>query len=291
MTSIICWLNTDENEFFPGLWAVSDSLVCSGAEPLTDALPKLFPLPVNSYDISDSILKQNPNNLLNIGYGFAGSTLIGTAVKDILTMCLDNLSEISHIRNGEEVELSIDKRMPSIEDIAFLTGRIAKKYIMSMGYYHPKNAKCEIVIFGYCKKNKAYKIFVIRNNPDHPDNIIVDEKNLEESPYVILGDKKNEVLGMIKTKNELCLSTRYQTGRGPIIALQQIIKNELSTTIGGHLQICIASRLKSLTMYTSVLSEEGYFPFLGFSHEEIGLLGGFSINKGIGLKIFDDLLD
>jgi hypothetical protein len=44
-------------------------------------------------------------------------------------------------------------------------------------------------------------------------------------------------------------------------------------------------------MYTSVLSEEGYFPFLGFSHEEIGLLGGFSINKGIGLKVFDDLLD
>ncbi|STE46657.1 Uncharacterised protein [Escherichia coli] len=37
--------------------------------------------------------------------------------------------------------------------------------------------------------------------------------------------------------------------------------------------------------------EEGYFPFLGFSHEEIGLLGGFSINKGIGLKVFDDLLD
>lgn len=96
---------------------------------------------------------------------------------------------------------------------------------------------------------------------------------------------------MIKIKNELCLSTRYQTGRGPIIALQQIIKNELSTTIGGHLQICTASHLKSLTMYIPVLSKDGYFPFLGFSYEEIGLLGGFSINKGFGLTVFEDFLD
>lgn len=291
MTSIICWLNTDEDEFFPGVWAVSDSLVCAGAEPITDALPKLFPLPVNLYDTSDGILKQNPINLLNIGYGFAGSTLIGTAVKDILTMCLDNLSEISYTHNGEEAELSIDERMPSIEDIAFLTARIAKKYIMSMGFYHPINAKCEIVLFGYCKKNKAYKVFVIRNTHNHPDNVTVDEKNFEESPYIILGDKKNEVLDMINIKNKLCLSTRYQTGRGPIIALQQIIKNELLTTIGGYLQICITSRLKSLTIYTPILSKEGYFPFLGFSHEEIGLLGGFSISKGIGLKVFDNFLD
>ncbi|UAN48161.1 hypothetical protein KGP17_11835 [Serratia sp. JSRIV001] len=289
MTSVVCWLNNDE--YFPGIWAVSDSRVSSNGGVMTDSLQKLFAIPLNLYGEDDLILKQNPKKILNVGFGFAGSTLIGSSVKEILTICLDNLSEIAYYDKAGTVDVSIDKRTPSIEEIALLTGRIAKNYLLSMGFCYPKSARCEMVIFGYCPKEKTNRIFLIKNSPARPEVILVEEQAVGEDTYVILGDKKNEVYEMISKKNEICKLTPFDQGRGPIVALQQIIKDEAVTTIGGHVQICITTSSMARIMYVSILSEFKFSPFLGFDFSDIGTLGGFTINVSPGMSINEKLLD
>ncbi|WP_369959897.1 hypothetical protein [Pseudomonas benzenivorans] len=64
MTSIICWNNKGE-EWYPGLWAVADSRVSSGAGIMTDSLQKLFVLPVNIYQGEAAITREHSHKILN----------------------------------------------------------------------------------------------------------------------------------------------------------------------------------------------------------------------------------
>ncbi|UNT13750.1 hypothetical protein [Pseudomonas sp. I3-I5] len=290
MTSIICWNNKNE-DWYPGLWAVADSKVSSDAGTMTDSLQKLFVLPVNIYQGEDKVTRAHSHKILSICYGFAGSTLIGTSVKDILALCLDNLTEMNYYDESGDVSKSIEERIPSIEEIAKLTQKIAQKYLLAMGAYHPNNARCEIVIFGFCKKHNDSKIYVLKNSPEQPAKISFEEKNVSGGEYVILGDRKEDVRKEIERKNKICAEEQYWKGRAPIIALQQIIKNSSLSTIGGHAQICIANRFVSRTMYISDVTGEKLL-LLGFDMlSDFGSLGGFSISFNPTMAIEERLIE
>lgn len=290
MTSIICWNNPSE-DWFPGLWAVADSRVSSEAGTMTDSLQKLFALSANIYCEDDTIAKNNPHKILNFCYGFAGSTLIGNGVKDTLALILDNLNEISYFHENKEVSRSIEERIPSIMEIAKLAQKIAQKYLIGMGAYYPSNARCEILIFGFCKNHNDTKIFLLRNSPDNPAKIILEEKYIASEGYVILGDMKKEVLKEIERKNIKFAKEKYWKNRTPIIALQQIIKDSSLKTIGGYAQICMATRFISRTMYIPDIASNDY-NVLGFDiFKDLGALGGFSISFSPGLNLEARLLD
>jgi len=290
MTSIICWNNNSE-DWYPGLWAVADSRVSSDAGTMTDSLQKLFVLPVNIYQGGATVTREHSHKILSVCYGFAGSTLIGTSVKDILALCLDNLTEMNYYDENGDVSKSIEERMPSIEEIAKLTQKIAQKYLMAMGSNHPNNARCEIVIFGFCKKYNDTKIYVLKNSPEQPAKIRFEEKNISGGEYVILGDRKEDVRKEIERKNIACAEEQYWKGRTPIIALQQIIKNTSLATIGGHAQICMANRFVSRTMYISDVTSEKLL-LLGFDmFTDFGSLGGFSISFNPTLAIEQRLIE
>ncbi|MDD0999347.1 hypothetical protein M5G20_26275 [Pseudomonas sp. TNT2022 ID1044] len=290
MTSIICWNNKSE-DWYPGLWAVADSRVSSDAGPMTDNLQKLFVLPVNIYQGENTVTRERSHRVMSVCYGFAGSTLIGTSVKDILALCLDNLTEMNYYDESGDISRSLAERMPSIEEIARLTQKIAQKHIVAMGSYHPNNARCEIVIFGFCKKYNDTKIFVLKNSPEQPAKISFEEKNVAGGGYVILGDKKDDVLKEIERKNIACAEELYWKNRTPIVALQQIIKDSSLSTIGGHAQICIATRFVSRTMYISDAISQS-FPVLGFDmFTDFGILGGFSISFSPSLNIEARLIE
>lgn len=290
MTSIICWNNKNE-DWYPGLWAVADSKVSSDAGTMTDSLQKLFVLPVNIYQGEAKVTRERSHKILSICYGFAGSTLIGTSVKDILALCLDNLTEMNYYDESSDISKSVEERIPSIEEIAKLTQKIAQKYLMAMGAYHPKSARCEIVIFGFCKKYNDSKIYVLKNSPEQPAKISFEEKNVSDGEYVILGDRKEDVRKEIERKNITCAEEQYWKGRTPIVALQQIIKNSSLETIGGHVQICVANRFVSRTMYISDVTGEKFL-LLGFDmFSDFGNLGGFSILFNPTMAIEERLIE
>lgn len=290
MTSIICWNNKSE-DWYPGIWAVADSRVSSDAGPMTDSLQKLFVLPVNIYQGEATVTREHPHRILSVCYGFAGSTLIGTSVKDILALCLDNLTEMSYYDENGDISKTLEERMPSIEEIAKLTQKIAQKYLMAMGSYYPNKARCEIVIFGFCKKYNDTKIFVLKNSPEQPAEISFEEMDVSGGGYVILGDKKEDILKEIERKNIACAEELHWKNRTPIIALQQIIKDFSLPTIGGHAQICMATKLVSRTMYISDAASQS-FPLLGFDmFTDLGMLGGFSISFNPSLNIESRLIE
>ena len=117
MASIICWNNASE-DWYPGVWAVADSRVSSSVELKADSVQRLFILPVNLYE--SLLTKENSKRILSVCYGFAGSTLIGNGVKDILSLCLDNLVEVIYYEREVEVARSIEERTPSFDEIAEL---------------------------------------------------------------------------------------------------------------------------------------------------------------------------
>ncbi|WP_125925062.1 hypothetical protein [Pseudomonas sp. p106] len=290
MTSIICWNNRAE-DWYPGLWAVADSRVSSGAGSMTDSMQKLFVLPVSLYCGESTITREHSRRILSVCYGFAGSTLIGTSVKDILALCLDNISEVNFYDGDGDVSKSLEERMPSIEEVARLAQKIAQKYLLAMGQSHPNNARCEIIVFGFCKRHNGTKAFVLKNAPEHPALVGFEEKDVSGDAYVVLGDKKEEVLREVERKSAVCAEERYWKGRAPIVALQQIIKDSSLSSIGGYAQICMATRFTSRTMYIADVASHKY-PLLGFDvFTDLGTIGGFSISLNPSLVIDERLID
>ncbi|MDY1046952.1 hypothetical protein SOM55_09080 [Pseudomonas coleopterorum] len=290
MTSIICWNNQSE-DWYPGLWAVADSRVSGNTGTMTDNLQKLFTLPVNLYEGDARITRERCQRILHVCYGFAGSTLIGTAVKDMLASCLDNLSEVAYYDERGDVDRSAEERMPSIEEIAKLAQKIAQKYLIAVGFSYPDNARCEILIFGLCKKSKGYKIFVLRNAPEHPAEIRIEEKRIASGEYLILGDKVEVVQEEIERKNITCGEDPYWKGRTPILALQQIIKDSSLSSVGGYAHLCIATRFCSRTMYISDSGPQR-FQLLGFDMlSDFGMLGGYCVSMSPTLGTESRLID
>lgn len=288
MTSVVCWLNNDV--WYPGIWAVADSRVSSDAGSMSDSLPKLFAIPLNIYEGENKITRQSPQRMLNVGFGFAGSSLIGNSVKEVLALCLDNLSETAYYDKEGELVVPLRDRIPTIEEVAILAQKIAKKYLMHLGVCHPQSARCEIVVFGYCKVRNYNRVFLLKNSPESPGDISVEEKDIGNEGYVILGDRKQEVMDMIEAKNKKCSSEPYWEGRGPIMALQQIIRNSSVPTIGGCIQICVVTDFTARTMYLSDESNNS-MPLLGFDlFTDLGALGGFSLDFSPCLSMNEKLL-
>ncbi|WP_369959896.1 hypothetical protein [Pseudomonas benzenivorans] len=187
--------------------------------------------------------------------------------------------------------MSIEERTPSIEEIAKLTQKIAQKYLTALGSFDPIRACCEIVIFGFCKKHNDTKIYVLRNSPEQRAEVGFEEKKVADGEYVILGDRKEAVRKEIERKNITCAEDKYWKGRTPIVALQQIIKDSSLSTIGGHAQVCMATKFTSRTMYISDFTSEK-FMLLGFDRlSDFGGLGGFSISFNPTLAIDDRLIE
>ncbi|MGG7597979.1 hypothetical protein ACQ4OD_13165 [Pseudomonas sp. WC1] len=290
MTSIICWKNAVD-EWYPGVWAVADPRVPSHVGMMTDSLQKLFVLPVNLYQDESVFTREYSKRILNVCYGYVGSTLVGSGVKDILALCLDNLSEVEYCDVDGEVIKSIEERMPSLEEIAGLTKKITQKYLLALGELHPSSVRCEILIFGFCKRTYMEKAFLIKNSPQESAVVSLEELDFSDSEFFVLGDKKCDVLKEIERKRTFCAQFPRWLGRAPIFALQQIIKNSSLSSRGGFAQVCIATKVVSRTVYIADVDNSN-FPLPGFDvFVELGAIGGFSISLNPSLTIDKRFID
>jgi hypothetical protein len=281
MTSIICWRNQEETD---GIWAVSDSRVSSGMNVMTDNCPKLFSISANTY-LDDDHLKQNPKKLFTFGFGFAGSTLIGTNVKEMLSMFVSNLSELQYY---DAPDYPFEKKLPSLMDVANLCKVIAERYILSMGQFFPKNARCEIVLFGYCLRNKDHIVIKLFNSPENPAAISIEETDVSNGAYLILGDQKERIAALVE---ETKLKFDYQSmnwWRSPFIALANVLREDNAGSIGGYLQFCLATQLDTRLHFLTP-SKEFNATYVGFQlFKDLHTLGGFSIQVPGGMTMPDE---
>jgi hypothetical protein len=277
MTSVVCWRNNDD--ILPGIWAVADSRVSSESGVLSDAVPKLFSLPVYCFE-DDDFLKENPVRILNPMLAISGSTFISLNLKEVLSNYLGNLREVTFY---DRLDMTPEERMPSLEEIARLAQQIATGYLRSVGTIYPRLARCEILLFGFCKRNKEFKGFLLSNSSKDPANISIQEHDFAEGQELILGDRKSQVVQEIHSARAQCKIGSLNWGRAPITALAQLLRREAITTVGGDLQLWAALPDGNKHIRISV-TEQLLTPFVGMNaSNQLGHIGGYSTDYSIGL--------
>ncbi|WP_413528124.1 hypothetical protein [Rahnella inusitata] len=248
MTAIACWINREEHE---SIWAVSDSRINQQNSTLTDHCPKLFSIPVSVIRSTD-VYRIFPQKILEFGFGFAGSTVIGINVKEILATSLSQLHEIGN--NSTEQELPTEN-YPSLYEIALLAKNIAEKYMMDVGQLFPSAVQVEIVIFGFCKRTQALKIIKLNNSGASPATLDIEDcQNLDLGNPVLLGNHQDEFHRLIDTTRQRFAIDTINWWRTPFIALNNWINQNTADTIGGYIQLSQSSVIGTRISYLSNLN-------------------------------------
>lgn len=247
MTAIACWLNREEGE---SIWAVSDSRITQHESVMTNHCPKLFSIPVSAIRSNDTY-RLFPERIMEFGFAFAGGTMIGINVRELLAVSLSQLHEINLCDVQQQQRLPYSS-YPSLYDIAILTKEIAEKLIMDVGQSFPGSVGTEMIIYGFCFRNQSHKIIKIYNTPSNPINLVIEDcVNLTSGTPVVLGDRKQQFQDYIEMTRR-----RFDTGtlnwwRAPFIALNNWIRQDTVNTIGGHIQFAMASRLGTKNLFMS----------------------------------------
>ena len=258
MTSIICWEN--KGDYFPGLWGVSDSRVSSVHGILTDNAPKLFPISVNAYERGD-VFRQNPKRILNFIFGYAGNTIIGTNVKDILIGLLSNLQEMTYC---DAPDYPFFERTPTLAEIMKIAAHLGEVYLKSVGFTSPLSAKCEFIIYGYCRKSNEYKAFHAHNDKSNPTTIFIREEFISDEKFLVLGDKRHEVREMVLAKREMFDQNSINWRRTPLIVMADLLRLDGIETIGGFMQLWVATKFDN--RYVSISHDnQSEWHFAGFN--------------------------
>ncbi|AZL84741.1 hypothetical protein EIJ81_09060 [Aliivibrio salmonicida] len=287
MTSIVCWRNAEQEKspawvMWDGLWAVSDTRVSDSGSVMTDNCPKVTSISAFTYKNSD-IHRSNPKCLFRFGFGFAGSTLIGSNVREILSTFVGNLSEVHYY---DQPDYPYEDKLPSLMEISELCKKLGEKYISSLGFSFPRRVGCEFLIFGCCPKTKEYRTIMLRNSPDNPAVLNIIEKSLNDTEYLVLGDQKERVATKIEAIKHQLVSKGKQVRNAPIYALESILEED-NGTIGGFLQLCISTVVDTKQFFISTdKNDKNNYQVAGFSlMSELSILGGFSVSMPGGLSI------
>ncbi|WP_410676471.1 hypothetical protein [Citrobacter braakii] len=290
MTAIACWINREEHE---SVWAVSDSRITQSTSPqqvspLTDHCPKLFSIPVSVIRSTD-IYRLSPQKILEFGFGFAGSTVIGINVKEILALSLSQLNEIGDSYPEQQLP---PETYPSLYEIAVLAKKIAEQYMHDLGQYFPNSVRIEMVIYGFCKKTQIHKIIKLNNSRATPAVInIKDCEELDAGNAILLGDRQDEFHEIIKATRQRFIFDTINWWRSPFIALNNWINQSSVDTIGGYIQLSHADVLGArISFMTNINTNAFYMTHAGINTtESFGTtIGQFILMPTQGMSLPDE---
>ena len=250
---------------------------------MTENCPKLFTISVN-------VVEHNGNKapsqyeLYSFGLGFAGSTLVGICVKEMLSTFLGRLRETSYY---DVPDYPFEKKVPTLYRVAQLAKIIAEKYIQRLGVCFPSSAKCELLIFGYCRHSQQYCVYKLCNTPQNVTEVIITEHNVSNENFVVLGDQVEQVADLVSKTRQAFVPGTLNWWRAPFIALANIIRKGSIESIGGHLQFCMANQNGARLLYMCSATEDLDMSLVGFDLiKDTGfMLGGFTIDSFAGMMI------
>ncbi|TLS80661.1 hypothetical protein [Photobacterium damselae] len=268
MTSIVIWKNDEESG---ALWACSDSRITQSNSKMMDSCSKIFTIPVICH-IKNDVHRLNPIYITSIGFAFAGGTLINQNVKDFLSVALSSLLSVTDVTDKQ----SLFNNLPSIHDIASKSVAIAKSLMLEVGQSFPRNTLFEYSIFGYCHKKGDYVAYHVCHK-DGRGNVEIEESNIYDGNQLIMGDKTRDVLNYIEIFRESSIPNSLAWWRAPLKALKKIVENDEVETIGGWLQIALATPLG--VNIKSVVNQQDELNYISTDLlKHFNLMGGYIVS-------------
>ncbi|CVD66788.1 hypothetical protein [Serratia marcescens] len=277
MTAIAIWFNQEESR---GIWAVSDSRVSQGNSVMTDNVPKIFSIPVKVTRCED-MLHRSPVHIFDFGFCFAGSTIIGTNVKEMLSISISNLTEVNFSSGGAPVNneaQTFKSFYPSLVDIAKLTKFFGEKYIRSLGELFPENVRTSMSVFGYCFKMRKFIVVKMSNSPESPAALDMSIHEFNGDEYILLGDSQSELSNAIEHTRSQFVENSLNWWRAPFIALNNWVNQQVSSTIGGYTQLCISNEFRTKVEHLSNINDQGLqtsYAGINYTDEFSSSIGGF----------------
>lgn len=275
MTAIACWINREESE---SVWAVSDSRITQPTSPqqlspLTDHCPKLFAIPVSVIRSTD-VCRILPQKILEFGFGFSGSTVIGINVKEMLALSLSQLNEIGNSHPGQPLP---SETFPSLYEIAILAKKIAEQYMYDLGQYFPRSVRIEMIIYGFCKRTQVHKIIKLNNSCATPAILNIEDcEDLDSGRPILLGDRREELYELIETTKQSFTFDTINWWRSPFIALNNWINQNAVDTIGGHIQLSHADNIGTRISFLSNINANS----ISMTHAGINTTESFGTTIG-----------
>lgn len=278
MTSVVVWINRENpQEFEPTVWAASDSRLTGDKEkPLSDAVPKLFEVPIKIH-INRSRLQQIA--ISSLGFAYAGSSFIAQT-------CLSKLSsKLGYLSPLDEANFNFHKcyeLLPKLHDVAALLRDIQQVALSDLGNYRflsksEVSLATEICLFGYCFIQKGFFCFHLRNEQGNVSEIVMETVDLDSSRYFLMGDRKDDVAQSIEEAYDKFEKDSLKWWRSPAFGLQRLLDDGDYQTIGGNLQLAISRR--GFTRVEHVVEDVPRFT------EELRVLGGyFTTPNAMSLK-------
>ncbi|MFA5315837.1 MAG: hypothetical protein WC369_00225 [Dehalococcoidales bacterium] len=243
MTSIAIWLS--QERFVNSLWAVGDSRISQqiGQDCITrhDHGAKIFSIDYACENIRESPERRQAYFHGSIGLAYAGYSNVGLSLYAVLSSLLRSLG------GGGETAL------PTIADISHLAARVMTNYLRALG----QEGKCECALFGFCPKAREPQIYHITLDTTVDPFIYKSTPfNLNDDAVLILGASKDFVRkAIIEYRSDPQNAGRR--ARAPRYVLEQIIESRVDPTIGGNIQLAIASNVKCENYWISTPIEKG----------------------------------
>jgi hypothetical protein len=318
MTSVVIWLNKERDQKV--LWGLADTRITNSssqgsASRILDTYPKIFELPIK---VCADLAHVRYSRIHSYGIAFAGSTLLASAIKEIVTFLCSNLSLNTPLNFEEPINLVkaltfsiketnefneyLRNQLPAlsefVETIKNVLNQVVESSIKNQPYSDFKDL--EFCIFGYCLQLKRFCAYTLtcimfedkdeENKPFKNYSIDITSKifdeNSENLDFILLGDKKELISRLIeKKKQELESSRVYQYWRSPCYVMEDIIDEDYLLTIGSSAHLLRVDDRNALSVGISTKNTQmNYYGFklLKFEDEEFTMQGfrnyGFTPN-------------
>lgn len=237
-----------------GIVCFADSLASNTTNPemaITEQAMKIVSLSC-CYEISFKEYPQLHHN--EIGIAFAGNISIA--------MQTYNIARIA-CRHIQPTPNSLPNNCPSIHSIATLIAQILEYYYKKYAFLILESAKTEMVVFGFCYRNKKFVAYHLK--PEIIENsarIIVEDTDITNISYFSFGSGAKDFNDYVKENPSNNLQTNFRN----------FIKSDIAKKkgVGGYVQKCFVNF--------------GYFfYFMDVDSETLdirqGQIGGFTFNN------------
>ncbi|MFL9994257.1 hypothetical protein PQR34_25895 [Paraburkholderia sediminicola] len=277
MTTVAIWYQDAHPS--ESIWACSDSCISdppthgqSEPLPLLRHSPKIFPLQITC--IEHGPVPEVAAFQHTIGLAYAGSSLFAVNLYAALTPILTNLRG-SH---GASV---------SIRNVAELAKVFLLEFGQTYGERYGELARVEIALFGYCKVDRARRVFVLKpvyvqdaSGNAKPD-VSLEEVDFSTPEYVcLLGDHKAEIRKRIAATRQRLPGGSSLRQYAPRNVIREVIKEKCYPGISGTVQLAHA-HTGGLRQFMDLEAVDGNiqnampinFKYLGFDLDEVGTVG------------------
>lgn len=201
--------------------AMADSLVTENG-PLLSHTCKLMRLPINvlAYD--------NEPSSHEIGFAFAGSTLLANASFGLLSAALSNLCDVDLLQNPSDRP----PLLPSLQDIAEFATHAFSQMVGNMGINRGMTPGSSICLFGLCPIRQELMVHLIDSQ------IVGDKLYFVQRDLPLLHDESTIIFGDAIARD----AVDKNTAMGLYMAIQEVIDNRTIESVGGYVQVMVLDK-------------------------------------------------